>query len=1287
MAWYEGLSSLKGQISNFTKEIVVPTLLPDNEEGPSDKEKYVHDLEEKCRELQAQVEKLEKGHQRKNSDEVVDWESFKWDESSESGGGWAEDDFQDVYLGQDGPEVEQSDVTIPRRQMAKIINEKYKFEHKCRMLEQERISFAKELEEVKAALNNVRLEKDDSRNTVRDEKTKANESDELKLQVQQLRDEIDSLNADKTHLRSELATMTRVVQDLESQVAVSQDENANLSTGMEELDMEHQQAIEQIMTLKNNAVRELEQLSTQHAELKSLYEAELKTKTEPQPTSNSASQTDVEPTVTQVAADVYEAPVNGKLKNTGSDQSVIPDEYFADVAPGSSTSEREESEEVSRLQRRLQESEDELEALEKQNMALIEKVNSLTAACEGLAPIAEGSEQVEALEQKVCALEDEVQVLREVRANLEVEMSACRADSQTAHTQLTALQASHKHQDNLHNEIAQLQQQHRQLTDRLATATQEHQLQLTALTNNADKQIEKEKLINIELSQQITCLKEEVETLRLNECDRSCQKCESKERKMCELILEKSVTDKDLENTRKELTALEEKYSNLQDEIASKRSELEDIDRRKTDLESEIFARNKAYESLEGLHRELQVQLSNYIDDHKRNIACIEEKSCEILELQSKFQKLQADHLQLIEKDRKHDETQSSAESIQVAFDKLQSELNDSKKVIDTLENEKSDLLTKTDNLSIEISEKNSKLLELEQLVQQSQDLNNQLKASSKNELAEKQKELEELRNTMKDSVETEENLKKLTQTVSDLEKQKKALEQRCRELEMECTEKMPQLLLERDQLIGSLQAKHTESMEYHAEIQRLNKLLSDELSKNALLTSDVSSLMGSSTDLKQQIQGKEETVQHQHNEIMSLRVQVESLQSQLDYASQLLRVDDRQEAEGQPSSEPDSDSKNQYVSNLEKDQTALAGSLLQEQTRNKYLQNEVQEQHEKEASLTKEIERLREHLVNVEDNYTQEMVKAEEKVQELQQRLSQANEKVKNSSTAYTSVSIRANQQVEALQAQMKVMTEHQQQLESQLSASEDKLQKQAAALTNLQIVLEQFQRDKEKDISLETARLKQSLDAANDTNLRLKKTTESLQAQLEEAKEGLRAASRLGEQLEMKQQIIVDLNAKLQQVVEKLQKTEEKLKTTNSGVEGKVDKYLVKNLLVGFLRLDTSAQNKDQALKVLSTVLDLNQEERQRIGLGTASSSDLVKQQSLSEAFVRFLENESQPQTHLKFPLADLKAESKSRRSSSTASPSVLLSDVALSNLSQFPTGRSGTILKDVMKDDRLV
>lgn len=64
----------------------------------------------------------------------------------------------------------------------------------------------------------------------------------------------------------------------------------------------------------------------------------------------------------------------------------------------------------------------------------------------------------------------------------------------------------------------------------------------------------------------------------------------------------------------------------------------------------------------------------------------------------------------------------------------------------------------------------------------------------------------------------------------------------------------------------------------------------------------------------------------------------------------------------------------------------------------------QVSEQHEKESSLMRELQRLRGHLEAVEVTYTQEMVKAEQQVQELTQRLTLAEERAKSSSTAYTS-------------------------------------------------------------------------------------------------------------------------------------------------------------------------------------------------------------------------------------------------------------------------------------------
>ena len=55
----------------------------------------------------------------------------------------------------------------------------------------------------------------------------------------------------------------------------------------------------------------------------------------------------------------------------------------------------------------------------------------------------------------------------------------------------------------------------------------------------------------------------------------------------------------------------------------------------------------------------------------------------------------------------------------------------------------------------------------------------------------------------------------------------------------------------------------------------------------------------------------------------------------------------------------------------------------------------------EKEAKLTREVERLRTHLLQIEEGYTQEAIAAEDREKELRNRLAAAEEKVLSSSHA----------------------------------------------------------------------------------------------------------------------------------------------------------------------------------------------------------------------------------------------------------------------------------------------
>lgn len=143
----------------------------------------------------------------------------------------------------------------------------------------------------------------------------------------------------------------------------------------------------------------------------------------------------------------------------------------------------------------------------------------------------------------------------------------------------------------------------------------------------------------------------------------------------------------------------------------------------------------------------------------------------------------------------------------------------------------------------------------------------------------------------------------------------------------------------------------------------------------------------------------------------------------------------------------------------LNKKCDALEIALMQEQSNNRILQNQLTESQNREASSVKELERLRTHLVEMESNYTEEALIAENSRQELETRLLQAEEKVKSSSTAFTSANIRANQQIETLQSQIALITQQRDHIQAKLSATEDNILLQSASLTNLQIVLEQFQ------------------------------------------------------------------------------------------------------------------------------------------------------------------------------------------------------------------------------------
>ncbi|KAH8241765.1 hypothetical protein KR038_008739 [Drosophila bunnanda] len=323
-----------------------------------------------------------------------------------------------------------------------------------------------------------------------------------------------------------------------------------------------------------------------------------------------------------------------------------------------------------------------------------------------------------------------------------------------------------------------------------------------------------------------------------------------------------------------------------------------------------------------------------------------------------------------------------------------------------------------------------------------------------------------------------------------------------------------------------------------------------------------------------------------------------------------------------------------------------LTTNLLTEQTNQRLLQQQQAESQEQQGNVQRDLERLRAHLLEIEELHTQETVELQQELQESRSRQAVLEQEASKSSTAYTSASIRANQQAETLQAQHALLQQQRDELLAKLGQCEDRELKQQAALTNLQCALEQFQNDKDHDIELATQRIRREMQSQLDRQGQLQAEMGALQQQLADANQGLRAAARLSDQLEAGQQTIAVLRDEVESLKETNGRLEQSLSSSESSQTDRIDKSLIKSLLIGYV-VSGHAGDKQQVLRMISSVLDFNAQEADKVGLNKQQSSWLGAilgasgspsapgttgsgrgKDNLVQAFVQFLEQESQPQ-----------------------------------------------------------
>ncbi|XP_068539026.1 thyroid receptor-interacting protein 11 isoform X2 [Anas acuta] len=332
-----------------------------------------------------------------------------------------------------------------------------------------------------------------------------------------------------------------------------------------------------------------------------------------------------------------------------------------------------------------------------------------------------------------------------------------------------------------------------------------------------------------------------------------------------------------------------------------------------------------------------------------------------------------------------------------------------------------------------------------------------------------------------------------------------------------------------------------------------------------------------------------------------------------------------------------------------ERDQVMVA--LKQKQMESSALQSEIQHLHEKEQRLNQELERLRNHLLEMEDSYTREVLAAEDREAKLRKKVSVLEEKLVSSSTAVENASHQASLQVESLQEQLNLVSKQRDETVLQLTISQDQVKQYALSLANLQMVLEQFQQEEKAMYSAELEKHQKQTEEWKKKAENLEEKVVSLQESLGEANAALDAASRLTEQLDVKEEQIEELKREGEIRKEMLEDVQNKLMNLINSTEGKVDKLLMRNLFVGHFH--TPKNKRHEVLRLMGSILGIKKEELDQLlseeqrgvtrwvtgwlGGGTGSKSvpntplrpthQNVFNSSFSELFVKFLETESCP------------------------------------------------------------
>ncbi|CAI9730427.1 receptor-interacting 11-like isoform X2 [Octopus vulgaris] len=325
-----------------------------------------------------------------------------------------------------------------------------------------------------------------------------------------------------------------------------------------------------------------------------------------------------------------------------------------------------------------------------------------------------------------------------------------------------------------------------------------------------------------------------------------------------------------------------------------------------------------------------------------------------------------------------------------------------------------------------------------------------------------------------------------------------------------------------------------------------------------------------------------------------------------------------------------------------ERDQVIL--SMRNLQTEKEEMTKEMQKFRDRNDKQNRELERLKMHLLQIEEAYTKEALDSEEREKNLRNKLAATEEKAYITAAAVESAGQHSSAQIENLNHQLHALASQRDNAYLQLSTYQEQCKQYATSLMNLQMVLEQFQAERESQMTAEKQKNEVEQNHLRALIENLQSSLQDTQEKLSEAEDGLQAAERLSEQIDLKMNHIEQLKAEVEEKENLLKEADQEIHRLKFDSEAFVDKLVMKNLIINYL--STSQTKKGDVLRLIGGILEFSPEDfskaegsfRKSWVLGFFQTSSIPPSvspkpspskfnKSFSELFVNFLEKESSP------------------------------------------------------------